>query len=261
MRRLSLLVALSFAAIAPAAHAAPVAHGGATAHAAQAGSLPGDRDGDGTPDASDQCPDTPGGYQGCPPPPDRDGDGVPDATDLCPDQPNGNVEFKGCPQASVDRDNDGVWDTADACPDTRGTLPNGCEPFEWRYFFDTQGLKQFLADKPGDTVWCRGQTKCTTTHVTFTLSAATAKAAHITNRRISTIAVAVPTTRFDHNLSRATKRKLGRLKAITVTIRAWVVLETGKTIEAPSKTLTIRNDHFTAHQFNNLGTQGPEGGL
>jgi hypothetical protein len=200
MRRLSLLAALSFAAIAPAAHAAPVAHGGVTAHAAQAGSLPGDRDADGTPDASDQCPDTPG-------------------------------------------------------------KDNGCQPFEWRYFFVTQGLKQFLADKPRDTTYCRGLTKCTATHVTFTLSAATAKAAGITNRRIATIAVSVPTMGFDHHLARATKTKLGRLKAITVTIRAWAVLETGQKIEAPSKTLTIRDNQFAAHQFNNLGTTAPEGGL
>src|SRR3954454_10803799 len=133
MRRLTLLLlALSFAVVAPVAHAAPVVRGGPTAHVAQAPAPPGDRDLDGTPDASDQCPDTPGGFQGCPPPPDRDSDGVPDATDLCPDQPNQNGIYKGCPEASVDRDNDGAWDTVDACPDQRGTLADGCEPFEWR---------------------------------------------------------------------------------------------------------------------------------
>ena len=56
---------------------------------------PGDRDGDGVPDAEDRCPDQPGPaeLEGCP---DRDGDGIPDIDDRCPDQP-GTAQFDGCP--------------------------------------------------------------------------------------------------------------------------------------------------------------------
>src|SRR4051812_8028363 len=75
MRRLTLLLlALSFAVVAAVAHGTPLVHGVPYANAAEA---PGDRDGDGTPDASDQCPDTPGGFNGCPAPPDRDADNFP----------------------------------------------------------------------------------------------------------------------------------------------------------------------------------------
>jgi len=47
---------------------------------------PPDRDGDGIPDAEDQCPDQYGtrAYHGCRPPPDRDGDGIPDDKDALP---------------------------------------------------------------------------------------------------------------------------------------------------------------------------------
>jgi hypothetical protein len=58
-----------------------------------------DADGDGVPDADDQCPNTPGpaSNNGCPvPPPDGDGDGVPDAEDQCPNQP-GPASNNGCP--------------------------------------------------------------------------------------------------------------------------------------------------------------------
>ncbi len=57
--------------------------------------VPGDRDGDGVPDAQDRCPDQPGPpeLEGCP---DRDGDGIPDIDDKCPDQP-GSPQFDGCP--------------------------------------------------------------------------------------------------------------------------------------------------------------------
>jgi len=207
----------------------------------------------------DQCPDTPGGNQGCPPPPDRDGDAIPDASDLCPDEPNGNVLMKGCPQASVDRDNDGVWNTADACPETHGTQADGCEPFVWKYFFGTQSVKDFAADRPNDTTWCAGLVKCKTTHVTFTLSAETAKAAGITNRRVGSISVSVPSYRFDRGISRANGKKLARLKKITVSIHAWVILATGKKIEAPAKTLTITRAG-AIKQFNSNGntTDGEE---
>ncbi|HEX8910245.1 MAG TPA: OmpA family protein [Anaeromyxobacteraceae bacterium] len=59
---------------------------------------PGDRDGDGVPDAEDRCPDQPGPaeLEGCP---DRDGDGVPDIDDRCPDQP-GPAQNDGCPPAA-----------------------------------------------------------------------------------------------------------------------------------------------------------------
>ncbi len=60
------------------------------------------------------------------PPPDADGDGVPDASDLCPDTPRGaQVNSRGCP----DSDGDGVYDDADQCTDTPpGTEvdANGC---------------------------------------------------------------------------------------------------------------------------------------
>lgn len=82
---------------------------------------PPDRDGDGTPDVTDHCPDVPGmaALMGCP---DRDGDGIADADDRCPDVP-GTAALMGCP----DRDNDGITDTEDDCPDQAG-LPNfrGC---------------------------------------------------------------------------------------------------------------------------------------
>ena len=277
-----LLLAVSLAVIGPVAqaHAAPVV-GGPTAKAAQA---PADRDGDGFPDSSDQCPDAPGGSayngcpppsnrdgdfypdssdpcpdvfaggNGCPPPPDRDGDNFPDSSDRCPDERGAN---EGCPQ-SADRDGDGLLDMDDACPDTYGKQADGCQPFVWRYFFGTQGVKDFAADKPNDTTYCSGLPKCKTTHVTFTLSAATAKAAGITKRRIGSISVSVPSMGgFDRGISRANGKKLARLKKITVTIRAWVILATGKKIEAAEKTLTIKR--YTAHQFNSDGTTDPEG--
>ena len=62
---------------------------------AAASGAPGDRDGDGVPDADDRCPDQPGPeeLEGCP---DRDGDGIPDLDDRCPDQ-RGTPQFDGCP--------------------------------------------------------------------------------------------------------------------------------------------------------------------
>jgi OOP family OmpA-OmpF porin len=63
---------------------------------------PADSDGDGVPDDSDQCPDTPTGTtvneQGCPAVTDADGDGVPDDKDQCPATPAGTaVDETGCP--------------------------------------------------------------------------------------------------------------------------------------------------------------------
>ena len=146
----------------------------------------------------------------------------------------------------------------DACPDTPShELPNGCQRFVWKYFFGTQSAKDFAADKPNDTTRCSGLVKCKTTHVTFTLSAASAKAAHITNRRIGTIAVTVPKfAGFDRGISSVNQKKLAKLKLITVTIHAWVILATGKRIDAAEKTLTIKG--YAAHQFNSDNNHGNE---
>jgi outer membrane protein OmpA-like peptidoglycan-associated protein len=81
-----------------------------------------DIDGDGVPDALDQCPSEPedrDGFQdddGCPEP-DNDGDGIPDAQDKCPNEPEDRDGFQdddGCPDA--DNDGDGIPDAADKCP-------------------------------------------------------------------------------------------------------------------------------------------------
>ena len=78
-----------------------------------------DADGDGVPDDSDQCPNTPPGRtvgsDGCQL--DSDGDGVVDFDDKCPNTPAGvAVDARGCP---VDTDGDGVPDYKDECPDTK----------------------------------------------------------------------------------------------------------------------------------------------
>lgn len=104
---------------------------------------PPDRDGDGVPDADDDCPGTPAGVpvdeRGCPFPPDSDGDGVADPDDACPDTPEGvAVDERGCP---LDRDGDGVPDYLDKCPDTPGEGEDGCplvpeEPLSFTVLFD-----------------------------------------------------------------------------------------------------------------------------
>lgn len=77
-----------------------------------------DRDGDGIPDAQDECPDAPedaDGFQdadGCPDE-DNDGDGVADGEDRCPNVP-GIAEHGGCPM--LDADGDGVLDREDGAP-------------------------------------------------------------------------------------------------------------------------------------------------
>ena len=104
---------------------------------------PPDRDGDGVPDAEDDCPGTPPGTEvgdnGCVIPPDSDGDGVVDADDACPDTPeNVAVDGRGCP---LDGDGDGVPDYLDKCPDMPGKGEDGCplvpnEPIEFTVLFD-----------------------------------------------------------------------------------------------------------------------------
>ena len=65
---------------------------------------------------------------------DSDGDGVPDATDRCADTPAGaDVDEFGCTpeQAVLDDDNDGVLNASDACPGTAAGATvdaNGCSP-------------------------------------------------------------------------------------------------------------------------------------
>jgi len=88
-----------------------------------------DGDGDGVPDGTDKCPNTPAGRvvgpDGCEF--DADKDGVVDGADACPNTPTGvSVDSRGCP---LDSDGDGVPDYLDKCPDTpRGTKvdANGC---------------------------------------------------------------------------------------------------------------------------------------
>lgn len=82
-----------------------------------------DTDGDGVPDAMDECPDEAGPkvLNGCP---DRDMDGVIDKLDACPDEP-GPADNQGCPDN--DRDKDGIVNDVDACPDQAGPPENnGC---------------------------------------------------------------------------------------------------------------------------------------
>jgi outer membrane protein OmpA-like peptidoglycan-associated protein len=87
---------------------------------------PADTDGDGIPDALDQCPNEPedkDGFQdedGCPDL-DNDQDGIPDALDKCPNDPEDKDGFEdedGCPD--LDNDQDGIPDTADLCPNEPG---------------------------------------------------------------------------------------------------------------------------------------------
>lgn len=88
-----------------------------------------DSDGDGVPDKSDVCPDTPPGVIvdqfGCPV--DADNDGVADYLDDCPDTPEGYlVDERGC---VIDSDGDGISDDKDKCPFTPAGIEvdeNGC---------------------------------------------------------------------------------------------------------------------------------------
>jgi outer membrane protein OmpA-like peptidoglycan-associated protein len=84
---------------------------------------PGDRDGDGYPDANDACPDEPETWNtvddtdGCPDDPDTDNDRVTDSRDNCitePEDHDGYLDDDGCPD--TDNDADGIPDMVDKCP-------------------------------------------------------------------------------------------------------------------------------------------------
>lgn len=77
---------------------------------------PKDKDGDGTPDKTDKCPDMAGSVKllGCP---DTDNDGITDAEDKCPGEA-GAIDNLGCPY--TDKDGDAVLDKNDKCPETPG---------------------------------------------------------------------------------------------------------------------------------------------
>lgn len=82
-----------------------------------------DHDGDGTPDKTDKCPDTPGMGRtgGCP---DADNDGLADLDDACP-RVAGIPALAGCPVK--DADSDGIQDIDDLCPTVAGlVLFKGC---------------------------------------------------------------------------------------------------------------------------------------
>ncbi len=85
-----------------------------------------DADGDGVPDANDNCPNDPNklgpGICGCGvSDADTDGDGVPDCFDPCPNDPNKLLPaICGCgtPDSLDDGDGDGIIDCLDNCPTT-----------------------------------------------------------------------------------------------------------------------------------------------
>jgi OOP family OmpA-OmpF porin len=82
-----------------------------------------DTDGDGTPDATDECPSIAGvaQFNGCP---DKDQDGIADKNDKCPDVA-GVAKYDGCP--IPDTDGDGINDENDKCPSVAGVAGyNGC---------------------------------------------------------------------------------------------------------------------------------------
>ena len=80
-----------------------------------------DTDGDGVPDATDNCPTVKGTLSGCP---DSDNDGIADKDDKCPNVP-GVARYNGCPVP--DTDNDGINDEEDRCPRIPGVKENhGC---------------------------------------------------------------------------------------------------------------------------------------
>ncbi|NLE88620.1 MAG: hypothetical protein GX607_19760 [Myxococcales bacterium] len=121
-----------------------------------------DRDGDGIPDALDECPNDPEDFDGfedrdgCPDR-DNDGDGIPDEADRCPNEPedlDGFEDEDGCPDP--DNDGDGIPDDLDACPNEPETVngyrdDDGCPDTSDR---DKDGIPDELdqcPDEPEDT--------------------------------------------------------------------------------------------------------------
>jgi hypothetical protein len=92
-----------------------------------------DSDDDGTPDCVDECPEDPAktepGLCGCGTPDiDSDEDGTPDCNDDCPEDPaKTEPGVCGCGTADVDSDEDGTLDCVDGCPeDPEKTEPGVC---------------------------------------------------------------------------------------------------------------------------------------
>jgi hypothetical protein len=81
-----------------------------------------DRDGDGKDDSQDNCPSIPNPDGPCPDNADDDGDGIPNDSDNCPHTPNPDQEDTdgdGVGDACAsDTDGDGVDDSVDNCPNT-----------------------------------------------------------------------------------------------------------------------------------------------
>jgi hypothetical protein len=112
------------------------------------GPLPPDADGDGEPDATDNCPSTPNADQA-----DGDGDGVGNACDNCPstsnaDQADGDGDGVGnacdnCPSTSnagqTDTDNDGIGDACDPFPHGVPQSADDCKKGGWQTRTDDQG--------------------------------------------------------------------------------------------------------------------------
>jgi len=110
-----------------------------------------DGDGDGVPDAEDNCPFTPNTDQT-----DADGDGLGDACDACPLDPNNDADGDGvcgnadnCPATAnpsqADADGDDIGDACDPCPNTFGvscpvpTSKDQCKNDGWQTLFRADG--------------------------------------------------------------------------------------------------------------------------
>ena len=118
-----------------------------------------DSDGDGVNDALDRCPDTPGGSvvdaEGCAAAQrDSDGDGINDALDQCPGTPAGEtVDARGCGDSQKDADGDGVSDAADLCPDTpAGAAVDGSGCATSQKDSDGDGINDAIDQCPGTPV-------------------------------------------------------------------------------------------------------------
>ena len=114
---------------------------------------PSDRDGDGITDSNDRCPDARGAFPGCPPPSDRDGDGLPDSGTAARTHA-ATAEFSRGARGRLTATATWSWTWTTRARRRLEKQADGCEPFVWRYFFGTQGVKDFAADKPNDTTYC-----------------------------------------------------------------------------------------------------------